>query len=160
AMAMATAVIQHALAVGIHDIGWVCWTNNLPSVATAEKLGFERVAETAVHLIFTDKAVAWSVQGNLRFEEDDYSGAATWYEKAVQADNVPDWIYWNAACVYAYLNQTDVLFRHLYSAAEAGVTNVEMITNSRHFKHLHETAVWQTYLQHVENLQSRGENDI
>jgi RimJ/RimL family protein N-acetyltransferase len=48
AMALATAVIQHALTVGIHDIGWVCWADNLPSVTTAKKLGFEVVAETAV----------------------------------------------------------------------------------------------------------------
>lgn len=48
----ATAVICDALQQGITDIGWVCWANNRPSVRTAESLGFTRVDERLVHLLF------------------------------------------------------------------------------------------------------------
>lgn len=48
ATGVGTAVIRHALAQNVYDIGWDCWANNLPSIATAEKLGLRRVAETAV----------------------------------------------------------------------------------------------------------------
>ncbi|MCL4266467.1 MAG: GNAT family N-acetyltransferase [Anaerolineae bacterium] len=48
----ATAVIAEARQRGIHDIGWICWANNLPSVHTAEALGFTRIQEKLVHLFF------------------------------------------------------------------------------------------------------------
>jgi GNAT superfamily N-acetyltransferase len=46
----ATAVIMEALQRGIHDIGWVCWARNLPSVQTAEALGFTRTEERPVQI--------------------------------------------------------------------------------------------------------------
>ena len=51
AMVLATAVIRHALQSGIHDIGWVCSADNLPSIATAQKLGFRQTAQDAVSLL-------------------------------------------------------------------------------------------------------------
>jgi RimJ/RimL family protein N-acetyltransferase len=45
---MARAFIDHALTQGVYDIGWICWAGNRPSVATAEKLGFELVDERDV----------------------------------------------------------------------------------------------------------------
>lgn len=46
---LATATIRHALAQGVADIGWVCWADNRPSVATALKLGFQQVAQDEVY---------------------------------------------------------------------------------------------------------------
>lgn len=51
AVGMGTAVIQHALANGIHDIGWTCWQKNHPSRAAAQKLGFTLVQELPVWII-------------------------------------------------------------------------------------------------------------
>jgi GNAT superfamily N-acetyltransferase len=51
AVVLATAVIRHALQSGIHDIGWVCSADNLPSIATALKLGFRQTAQDAVALL-------------------------------------------------------------------------------------------------------------
>lgn len=53
----ATAVIAEAGQRGIHDIGWICWANNLPSVHTAEASGFSRVQEKLVHLFFWQKSL-------------------------------------------------------------------------------------------------------
>ncbi len=53
----ATAVIAEASQRGIHDIGWICWANNLPSVHTAEALGFSRVQEKLVYLFFWQNAL-------------------------------------------------------------------------------------------------------
>ena len=46
----ATAVIAHATQQGIDDIGWSCWADNIPSVRTAEALGFTRHFEDSVRL--------------------------------------------------------------------------------------------------------------
>ena len=46
----ATAVIAHATQQGIDDIGWSCWADNIPSVRTAEALGFTQHFEDSVRL--------------------------------------------------------------------------------------------------------------
>ncbi|MCX6030690.1 MAG: GNAT family N-acetyltransferase [Chloroflexi bacterium] len=51
ATAMGSAFVEHALACGITQIGWHCWANNAPSIATALKIGFERVCEYATFII-------------------------------------------------------------------------------------------------------------
>ena len=45
---LASAVIRHAFALGATEIGWHCWAANTPSVATALKLGFEKVLDYPV----------------------------------------------------------------------------------------------------------------
>jgi len=47
---MARAFIDHALSQGVYDIGWICWANNRPSVATAETLGFILADERNVYV--------------------------------------------------------------------------------------------------------------
>ena len=46
-----TAIIRHALAQSINDIGWHCWANNEASIATAKKLGFTKKHEYSVYTI-------------------------------------------------------------------------------------------------------------
>jgi RimJ/RimL family protein N-acetyltransferase len=46
---LAEAVIKHAFAQGATEIGWHCWAKNTPSIATALKLGFEKVRDYPVY---------------------------------------------------------------------------------------------------------------
>jgi RimJ/RimL family protein N-acetyltransferase len=46
---LATSVIRQAFAQGATEIGWDCWATNTPSVATALKLGFEKVLDYPVY---------------------------------------------------------------------------------------------------------------
>jgi RimJ/RimL family protein N-acetyltransferase len=36
---------------GIYDIGWVCASDNLPSIKTAQRLGFRQVAQDRIYLV-------------------------------------------------------------------------------------------------------------
>lgn len=45
---LADAVVRQAFAQGATEIGWHCWAANRPSVATAVKLGFEKVLDYPV----------------------------------------------------------------------------------------------------------------
>jgi len=47
----ATVVIKHVQAHGITDIGWHCWADNKPSIATAQKLGFTKKCEYPVYMV-------------------------------------------------------------------------------------------------------------
>jgi RimJ/RimL family protein N-acetyltransferase len=42
---VSSVMFRHAADVGIRRVGWHCWADNVPSVATAERLGLSRVAE-------------------------------------------------------------------------------------------------------------------
>jgi RimJ/RimL family protein N-acetyltransferase len=46
-----SAVIARTLAEGINEIGWHCWANNKPSIATAERLGLQLMGEHTVQII-------------------------------------------------------------------------------------------------------------
>jgi RimJ/RimL family protein N-acetyltransferase len=46
---LASAVIRHAFARGATEIGWHCWATNTPSIATALKLGFQKVLDYPVY---------------------------------------------------------------------------------------------------------------
>ena len=46
---LASAVIGHAFAGGATEIGWHCWAQNTPSVATALKLGFGKALDYPVY---------------------------------------------------------------------------------------------------------------
>ena len=45
---VASAVINRAFAEGATEIGWHCWASNIPSIATALKLGFQKVLDHPV----------------------------------------------------------------------------------------------------------------
>ena len=47
---VASAVIKQAFAEGATEIGWHCWASNMPSIATALKLGFQKELEYPVIL--------------------------------------------------------------------------------------------------------------
>lgn len=48
ALAVAQATIAHAQRVGMSEVGWHCWQQNLASSALARKLGFEKVRDYPV----------------------------------------------------------------------------------------------------------------
>lgn len=47
----ASALIEHALAQGMTRIGWHCWADNEGSIATAERIGFEKVTDYPVFYV-------------------------------------------------------------------------------------------------------------
>ena len=47
----ALALIEHALAQGMTRIGWHCWANNEGSIATAERVGLEKVTDYPVYYV-------------------------------------------------------------------------------------------------------------
>lgn len=52
----ASALIEHALSLGISQIGWHCYANNEASVATALRVGMKKEAEYPVFIGWIDEA--------------------------------------------------------------------------------------------------------
>jgi GNAT superfamily N-acetyltransferase len=59
---VASAVIQRAFADDATEIGWHCWASNIPSIATALKLGFQKELDYPV--IVCDSRLAITPAGN------------------------------------------------------------------------------------------------
>ena len=54
ATAMGSAFVEHALNCGVTQIGWHCWARNLPSVATALAIGYEKVCDYTTLIVRFD----------------------------------------------------------------------------------------------------------
>jgi RimJ/RimL family protein N-acetyltransferase len=52
----AAAAVDHALSNGFSMVGWHCAVDNLGSIGTAEKVGFERERDYVMYSVFLDEA--------------------------------------------------------------------------------------------------------
>jgi tetratricopeptide (TPR) repeat protein len=80
-----------------------------------------------------DLAVQLALHGNDRLEAGDFSQAIKWYERAQQQGNVPVWVYYNAARVYARIGLTVRALSCLQKALEVGLNDFERMRNDADF---------------------------
>ena len=74
ATVMASALVEHALSVEVSRIGWHCYSSNVASAATARRVGFEKVRDYAVYLLYPSdqshrdptKSVAAEIDAQIR----------------------------------------------------------------------------------------------
>ncbi|MCA9934965.1 MAG: GNAT family N-acetyltransferase [Ardenticatenaceae bacterium] len=145
---MATGTIRHALAQGVYDIGWLCWADNTPSIATAKKLGFHQTAyDEAVYSVSFNPAVALGVRGNGHLLAGRYAQALADYQQAMQQATVPGWVFWNTAVTHLKLNQPQDAFAYLRQAIAAGFNDRAFMLNSPHWQPYHDTEEWTAVLQ-------------
>jgi tetratricopeptide (TPR) repeat protein len=123
-------------------VGWHCYVGNEGSIATALSAGFEKAARYPAYWVSYDRSVALGVQGNQRFEQKAYLEAAAWYLRAIEENNAPAWIYWNAACAYANLDQQGKAFIFLKQAVDHGFDDAGHIKNSPSFEKWHASEEW------------------
>ena len=120
AKAASLALVEKAFALGYHEVGWHCYAGNEGSIATALSAGFEKAVRYPAYWVSYDRSVALGVQGNQRFEQKAYLEAAACYLKAIEEGGAPAWIYWNAACAYANLDEQGKAFDMLNQAVDHG----------------------------------------
>jgi GNAT superfamily N-acetyltransferase len=147
---MGRAFLAEAWRRGVSDVGWICWTDNLPSLKTAEKLGFRLVEERDVYIGLLDEQIHLAAQGNRAFGDGRYATAADWYAQALALENGPAWLHWNAACAHARLDRPEEAFTQLEQAAAAGFRDIAHITASPHLTALHHSPRWNAFLTRLE----------
>ena len=142
ATAASLALVERALDQGYQEVGWHCYAGNEASIATALAAGFEKVCHYPAYRAMYAEASGLGVNGNLRFEREDYKEAVDWYLRAIAADGAPVWVYWNTACAYAYLDQKELTFKYLHQAVDQGFKDAEHMKISQHFEKWHGTEEW------------------
>ncbi|MBK8989339.1 MAG: GNAT family N-acetyltransferase [Chloroflexi bacterium] len=146
ARATATAVIREAVRRGYTEIGWICDADNQPSIAAAQKLGFQLWHEDPTYYAFFDPVINYGVHGNGRFRQGQYHQAVVWYEKALSLGDGPVWLFWNAACAYAHVGNQTQVFANLNRAVAAGFADRAALEQSEHFRPLHDRPQWTALL--------------
>jgi RimJ/RimL family protein N-acetyltransferase len=140
---LASAFIETAHSQGITHIGWHCYASNLPSVATALKIGFEKVADYPICLGWFNETDALAVQGDVCFDRQQYAESLDWLERAFACGQVQGWAYWVAACSAAMLGDNKKAFKYLGQAVEKGFADSERLQNSPFLVSLHDYPEWQ-----------------
>lgn len=150
ATAMASALIEHALAQGIDRIGWHCYASNESSVATALKVGFTNEVDYPVYMAWFDDTINLAVHGNVAFRRGDYDQALPWYERAMASGQAPDWACWNAACAAARLGLHDSALSYLDDAVDRGFRDLDRLRESEHLAGLHGKPGWAALVARLE----------
>lgn len=130
------ATVDHCLAQGLTEIGWHCWSQNLPSAAVAEKVGFEEVTRHHAIHIWLNPIDGLLVNGNLALMRYQFAEAAGLYEQAfgekeaLAAEAQPPYLLqrpgaemayrFKAACARALAGEQDAALVELEKALEAG----------------------------------------
>ena len=141
---LASAFIEEANSRGLTEIGWHCYASNTASVATALKVGFQKVADYPICLCWYKEADALAVQGDACFNRQEYAEALTWFEQAFRSGQSQGWAFWVAACAAAVLEKQGLAFAYLDLAVEKGFADPQRIKSSPHFKSLHSSPEWQS----------------
>ncbi len=142
-----SALVEEAVRRGVTRIGWHCWASNAGSIATALRLGFEKVEETDVYFAWFDHALNLAVNGNMQFFQEAYTEALIWYGRAFEAGaTAPWWAYWNAARAAASVNKREHALQYLQQAIAGGFQDAEAIQSSEHLAALHDLAEWRALL--------------
>ena len=147
---MTWALVEIAQARGMTHIGWHCFANNTPSVATARRAGFEKVKDYPVILAWFDETAALAVNGNVRLAQEQYSEALTWFERAFARGDASGWAYWRAACAAAALGENAAALRYLSQAADNGFRDANLIKSSEHLRTLQDGEEWKTLMRRLE----------
>lgn len=145
----ASALIEHALSTGVSHIGWHCYADNEPSVATARKVGFQKVMHYPVYLVWGSEVESLAQNGYFCFKRQQYEKALLWYEKAITRGADKAWVFWDAARAAAVQGYYDAAISYLNQAVNKGFTT-EHIKNSEHLKGLHGTKEWKALIERLD----------
>lgn len=161
------AAVEHAMSVGIAEVGWHCSAENEASIRTAERVGFERQFEYEMHLILLDEArhrmqmkmsaSRLAEDGETLVNRGDYRQAVGLYETVLTLN--PDMgpgHYHLAARALAGTGRSEDAMEHLFAAAERGWSHAYHTRDCREFESLRDMPQWGNLLELIEENRREG----
>lgn len=148
---LAYTFVEMARNKDVARIGWHCTSTNAGSAATALKAGFDKVADYPVFIGWFDDTANMARNGYFAHGRGEYAVALAFYEKSFQLGDVPDWVYWGAACDAALTGETEKALKYLSDAIDHGFDDLEHIKGSKFLASLHGTAGWEKIIERLEH---------
>ena len=144
---LAREFIEMARVRDVARIGWHCAAANYASGATALKAGFEKVTDYPAFYGWFDDAINLANNGYYAQGRGEFADALAFYDKAVTLGEVPDRLFWGAACAAAQIGESEKALKYLAQAIDHGYDSPDEIKNSKYLVSLHETQGWQEMIK-------------
>lgn len=161
----AAAAVEHGLSHGVSTVNWTCSEDNIGSIRTAEKLGFERQRDYTLYYFHFDRAEHrgameytasdFAQKGEAAIKAGQYGEAASHYDQVLALRNDPAASdYHLAARAWAALGNSDRAIEYLREAAGRGWDLFYHTRTCKEFKVLHGTPEWAGVLEHIQQNRS------
>jgi RimJ/RimL family protein N-acetyltransferase len=121
ATALTGAFTAEGFRRGLREIGWDCFTRNVPSAATARKAGFRLASDYTSHMAWYDARINAGVHGNVHLDQGLNEGALRWFEKSIALGTPLDWVLFGAARAAARLGLGETARGYAQQAVAAGM---------------------------------------
>jgi RimJ/RimL family protein N-acetyltransferase len=153
ATATTAAAIEHGLARGLKAVNWTCAVDNIGSIRTAEKLGFERRPDYWLYYFVFDEAEHLAALAYQHLEEGLYREAVELLEQAfARKEGPPVWAYYDAARAWAGLGDQVKALERLSAAVDWGWLDIE---DAKEFESLHGTPQWAAMMERIRKLKGK-----
>ena len=146
----ALAFIEMARIKDVARVGWHCNAANSGSIRTAIKAGFQSTEDYPVFIGWFDDTLNLARNGYYAHGRGEYNDALTFYEKSLSFGDVPDWVYWGAACDAALIGETEKGLKYLNVAIDHGFDDIDQIQNSKYLLNLHESICWDLIIKKIQ----------
>lgn len=143
--------VQHCLEKGITP-HWDCWTDNVPSVKVAEKIGFNRIADYAVLFGSFDEFECLLIRADHQYRTGEYRESAQSHERALIAgeERIQAYHFYNAACAWAKAGESEAAFGNLERAIEKGWSDTKRLRESAALRSLRGSERWKKLVAKVD----------
>lgn len=139
----AAAAVEHALAHGYRVVGWHCNDDNLGSIGTAERVGFQLDRSYETHYFYSEEAEELAERGWRAFQRERYEDTLAFYERVfLLRPDSPGFQYHLAARASAAIGDQQAALSYLRRAIETGWSAPEFTRSCPEFESLHETDEW------------------
>lgn len=157
------AAVDYALSNGFQYVGWHCDEYNLPSIKTAEKVGFKLERKYIQCYACSNEAHHLLETTQTHFRAGRYREAIGSYEKffTTPQEQLPNWLrevlpqelgvhYFRMASAKAFVGDNDGAMEYLEKAIDNGWLYINFLKNRKEFERVHGTPKWNRILKKIQ----------
>ncbi len=137
------AIIAHCKARGLTSIGWHCANNNIGSIKTAEKAGFEKQRTYPIFEVIPDSFQNLCANGAHSIFQKHWHEAVELFEKAYSLQEIPSRYSYMVAAAYAMTEDNKHAKLYLEQTLKDGKTTLSQIKADARFTSFCATTNWE-----------------
>ncbi len=159
----AAATVDYALSSGFRYVGWHCDEYNLPSIKTAEKVGFKLERKYIQCYACSNEAHHLEETAQAHFRAERYKEAIESYEKffTTPQEQLPNWLrealpqelgvhYFRVASAKAFIGDNNGAMEYLEKAMDNGWLYIDFLKGRKEIESVHDTPKWNRILEKMQ----------
>jgi len=158
----ATAIVDYYLSNEFKFVGWHCDEYNLPSIKTAERVGFKLERKYIQYYACSNAAHHLEETAQAHFRAKRYKEAIESYERffLTPQRELPEWFrevlpqelgvhYFRVAYAKAAIGEHDGALKYLEKAVDNGWLHIDFLKSCKEFENVHGTFAWNRILEKI-----------